>query len=126
MTDPKFIHLRVHTAYSLSEGAIKIGDLIHRLKEMNMPAVAMTDTGNMFGGKAISAYASADGIKPILGCQFFLHNPDSDDILRSKGKTLERDKFILLVQNETGYQNIMKLMKRFYLDSTQKAAKSAP
>ncbi|MBR2299834.1 MAG: PHP domain-containing protein, partial [Alphaproteobacteria bacterium] len=66
MTDPKFIHLRVHTAYSLSEGAIKIGDLIHRLKEMNMPAVAMTDTGNMFGGKAISAYASADGIKPIL------------------------------------------------------------
>ncbi|HCU59330.1 MAG TPA: DNA polymerase III subunit alpha [Alphaproteobacteria bacterium] len=119
MTDPKFIHLRVHTAYSLSEGAIKIGDLISRLKEMGMPAVAMTDSGNMFGGKAISTYASEAGIKPILGCQFFLHNPDSDDILKSKGKALERDKFILLVQNETGYQNIMKLMKRFYLDNTQ-------
>ena len=118
MTDPKFIHLRVHTAYSLSEGAIKIGDLVHKLKEMNMPAVAMTDTANMFGGKAISAYASADGIKPILGCQFFLRNPDSDDLLKSKGKTLERDKFVLLVQNETGYKNIMKLMKRFYLDNT--------
>ncbi len=122
MTDPKFIHLRVHTAYSLSEGAIKIGDLIARLKEMGMPAVAMTDTGNMFGGKAFSAYASADGIKPILGCQFFLKNPDCDDILKSKGKALERDKFILLVQNEQGYKNIMKLMKRFYLDSTATGA----
>ena len=118
MTDPKFIHLRVHTAYSLSEGAIKISDLIARLKEMNMPAVAMTDTGNMFGGKALSTYAAADGIKPILGCQFFLKNPDCDDILKSKGKNLERDKFVLLVQNEQGYKNIMKLMKRFYLDNT--------
>lgn len=118
MTDPKFIHLRVHTAYSLSEGAIKVGDLVHKLKEMKMPAVAMTDTANMFGGKAMSTYASADGIKPILGCQFFLRNPDSDDILKSKGKALERDKFVLLVQNETGYKNIMKLMKRFYLDNT--------
>ena len=118
MTDPKFIHLRVHTAYSLSEGAIKISDLISRLKEMNMPAVAMTDTGNMFGGKALSTYAAADGIKPILGCQFFLKNPDSDDLLKSKGKALERDKFVLLVQNEQGYKNIMKLMKRFYLDNT--------
>ena len=118
MTDPKFIHLRVHTAYSLSEGAIKISDLISRLKEMNMPAVAMTDTGNMFGGKALSTYAAADGIKPILGCQFFLKNPDSYDLLKSKGKALERDKFVLLVQNEQGYKNIMKLMKRFYLDNT--------
>lgn len=119
MTEPKFIHLRVHTAYSLSEGAIKVSDLIHKLQEMNMPAVAMTDTGNMFGGKAISAYASEGGIKPILGCQFYLKNPDSDDILKSKGRALERDKLVLLVQNETGYQNIMKLMKRFYLDNTQ-------
>ena len=118
MTDPKFIHLRVHTAYSLSEGAIKIDALMKKLQDLNMPAVAMTDTGNMFGGKAMSAYASEAGIKPILGCQFFLKNPDSDDILKSKGKTLERDKFVLLVQNEIGYQNIMKLMKLFYLDHT--------
>ena len=118
MTDPKFIHLRVHTAYSLSEGAIKIDALMKKLCEMNMPAVAMTDTGNMFGGKALSAHAAEAGIKPILGCQFFLKNPDSDNILKTKGKALERDKFVLLVQNETGYQNIMKLMKLFYLDHT--------
>lgn len=118
MTDPKFIHLRVHTAYSLSEGAIKIGALMQKMQQMNMPAVAMTDTGNMFGGKAMSAYAAEAGIKPILGCQFYLKNPDSDDILKTKGRTLPRDKFVLLVQNECGYQNIMKLMKLFYLDHT--------
>ena len=118
MTDPKFIHLRVHTAYSLSQGAIKVGDLIHKLQELNMPAVAMTDTGNLFGGKAISAYASEGGIKPILGCEFALKNLDTDDLLKSKGRMLPPDKLVLLVQNETGYQNIMKLMKRFYLDNT--------
>ncbi len=118
MKDPKFIHLRVHTAYSLSLGAIKVGDLVHHLKETGMPAVAMTDTGNMFGAKAISAYASGDGIKPILGCEFTLKNLDSDDVLKSKGQALPPDKLVLLVQNETGYQNIMKLMKRFYLDNT--------
>ncbi len=118
MTDPKFIHLRVHTAYSLSEGAIKLPDLMSKLKKLNMPAVAVTDSGNMFGAKAFSSYASSDGIKPILGCQFNLRNPDSDDILKSKGRTLEFDKIVLLVQNETGYQNMMKLMKRFYLDNT--------
>ncbi len=116
--DPKFIHLRVHTAYSLSLGAIKIDDLIGRLVQMNMPAVGMTDKGNLFGGKAISTYAPASGIKPILGCEFCLRNSDSDDILKSKGKTLPGDKFILLVKNKTGYENMMKLMKRFYLDNT--------
>ncbi|MBO7098113.1 MAG: DNA polymerase III subunit alpha [Alphaproteobacteria bacterium] len=119
MTEPKFIHLRVHTAYSLSEGAIKISDLMHTLQERHMPAVAMTDTGNMFGGKALSAYASEAGIKPILGCQFCLKNPDSDDIMKSKGRTIAGDKLVLLVKDETGYKNIMKLMKRFYLDNTQ-------
>ena len=118
MHDPKFIHLRVHTAYSLSESAIKLHDLIETLKKLDMPAVAMTDTGNMFGGKAISTYAPEDGIKPILGCQFALHNKDSDDILKSKGQTLKPDTIILLVQNEQGYQNIMKLMQRFYLANT--------
>ena len=118
MIEPKFIHLRVHTAYSLSEGAIKLSGLMEKLKTLNMPAVGIADTGNMFGIKAFSTLASGEGIKPILGCQFVLRNKDSDDILKSKGKTLDGDKIILFVQNKTGYQNIMKLMKRFYLDNT--------
>ena len=118
MKNPQFVHLRVHTAYSLSEGAIKIADLIHNLHNKNIPAIAVTDTANMFGAKAFSKYASEEGIKPILGCMFFVRNPDADNPLKTKGKEVQRDKLILLVMNKIGYENIMKLMKRFYLDNT--------
>ena len=88
-----------------------------KLAAMNAPAFAMTDTANMFGGKAVSKFAADEGIKPILGCQFYLRNPDSDDVLKSKGQLLEPDKIILLVMNEAGYMNIMHLMKISYLDN---------
>ena len=120
MKDPKFVHLRVHTAYSLAEGAIMLPTLIHKLHDMGVPAVAVTDSRNMFGGKAFSKYASDEGIKPIMGCLFLLRNADSDDLMRSKGKEQEPDKIVLLVMNAEGYGNIMKLMKRFYLDNTEK------
>lgn len=116
MAEPKFIHLRVHTAYSLSEGAMQVPKLIHKLHEQGVPAVAITDTANLFGGKAFSKYASDEGIKPILGCQFFLRNPDSQDKLKSKGKIIEPDKLILLVMSDLGYENLMHLMKVAYLE----------
>ena len=119
MQDPKFIHLRVHTAYSLSSGTIQVPALMKKLCEQNVPAVAMTDTANMFGAKAFSMYASSNGIKPILGCQFYLKNSDMDNLLKTKGKPVERDKLVLLVMNDIGYLNISKLMKRFYLDNTK-------
>ncbi len=118
MAEPKFVHLRVHTAYSLSEGAIKVPSLVHKLHEQGVAAVAITDTANLFGGKAFSKYASGEGIKPILGCQFYFRNLDSQDVLKSKGRTVEPDKIILLVMNAEGYGNIMKLMKTAYLDGT--------
>ena len=124
MAAPKFVHLRVHTAYSLSEGAILVPKLIHKLHDLRIAAVALTDTANMFGGKAISKYAQDEGIKPILGCQFYFRNPDADDVLKSKGRVIEPDKIILLCMNAEGYANIMKLMKRAYLDNpgpTEKA-----
>lgn len=119
MAEPKFIHLRVHTAYSLSEGAMKIPALMSKVKTMGFPAIAVTDTANMFGAKAFSHFAADNGIKPLLGCQFFLRNPDSDDLLKSKGRTIEPDKIVLLVKNEVGYHNIMKLMKLSYLDNPE-------
>ena len=119
MAEPRFIHLRVHTAYSLSEGAMKVPALAHKLHEQGVPAIAVTDTANMFGGKAFSKYASDEGIKPILGCQFYLRNPDADDILKSKGRIVEPDKIVLLVMNDQGYANIMHLMKLSYLDNPQ-------
>ena len=121
--EPKFIHLRVHTAYSLSEGAMKVPALVKKFTDMNAPAFAMTDTANMFGGKAVSKYAADAGIKPILGCQFYLRNPDADDLLKSKGRIVEPDKIILLVMNNTGYMNIMHLMKLSYLDNPTPAEK---
>ena len=114
--EPRFVHLRVHTAYSLSEGAMPVKDLMHKCKAENIAAIALTDTANMFGGKAFSTYAKDDGIKPILGCQFYLRNPDADNPLKSKGRVIEPDKIILLVMNNEGYTNIMKLMKLAYLD----------
>ena len=122
--EPRYIPLRVHTAYSLSEGAMKVPALVKRLSEMGIPAFAMTDTANMFGGKAVSKFAAEAGIKPILGCQFNLRNPDADDVLKSKGMIIEPDKIILLVMNETGYMNIMHLMKLSYLDNPNSVEKA--
>ena len=116
MSEPKFVHLRVHTAYSLSEGAMQVPALIHKCHAQGIAAIAVTDTANMFGGKAFSKYASEEGVKPIMGCQFYLRNPDADDVLKSKGRVVEPDKIILLVMNDEGYHNIMKLMKIAYLD----------
>lgn len=96
---------------------MKVPALVKKLAAMNAPAFAMTDTANMFGGKAVSKFAADEGIKPILGCQFYLRNPDADDILKSKGRIVEPDKIILLVMNEAGYMNIMHLMKISYLDN---------
>ena len=124
MSAPQFVHLRVHTAYSLSEGAMLVPKLIHKLHDQGVPAIAVTDTANMFGGKAFSKYASDEGVKPILGCQFYLRNPDADGVLKAKGRIIEPDKIVLLVMNENGYQNIMKLMKRSYLDNPKQGEKA--
>ena len=102
MSEPKFVHLRVHTAYSLSEGAMQVPALIHKCHAQGIAAIAVTDTANMFGGKAFSKYASEEGVKPIMGCQFYLRNPDADDVLKSKGRVIEPDKIILLVMNDEG------------------------
>ena len=119
MKEPDFIHLRVHTAYSLALGAMPISALMKKLKELEYPACAITDRGNLFGGKAFSSYASDSGIKPILGSELALHNDDSDNILLSKGRELEPDKIVLLVKNEQGYNSLMSLYRRYYLDNME-------
>ena len=121
MKEPGFIHLRVHTAYSLALGAMPISALMKKLKELDYPACAITDRGNIFGGKAFSSYASDAGIKPILGSELALHNDDSDNILLSKGREQEPDKIVLLVKNEQGYNSLMSLYRRYYLDNMEKS-----
>ena len=69
MSHSKFVHLRVHSSYSLLEGALKIEDLVKRTKDLQMPAVAVTDTGNLFGALEFSEACIREGVKPILGVQ---------------------------------------------------------
>lgn len=113
--EPQFVHLRVHSAYSLLEGAMKVPALMSKAAAMGYPAIAITDTNNMFGAKAFSDYAPKNGIKPILGTQMYIRNTDADDVLKSKGRVIDPDKIILLVKNEQGYANIAKMMKIAYL-----------
>lgn len=77
MPHADFVHLRVHSAYSLSQGAIRIPELVALARGMEMPAVAITDTGNLFGGLEFSQYCSGKGVQPIIGCQIGL--PPRDD-----------------------------------------------
>ncbi len=121
MTEPRFIHLRVHTAYSLALGATPVPKLLHKLHDLGVPACAITDRGNLFGGKAFSKYAAEEGIKPILGAELYLHNDDSENMVLAKGRELEPQPIVLLVQDESGYHSLMKIFKRYYLDNTEKS-----
>ncbi|MBK18967.1 MAG: DNA polymerase III subunit alpha [Rhodospirillaceae bacterium] len=115
---PDFIHLRVHSAYSLSEGAIKIPDLVALCKEHAMPAVALTDSGNLFGALEFSIAACKAGLQPIIGCQILVDRPvDCGETahLRANGSQSAYDNLILLAQNQIGYRNLVKLASLSFL-----------
>jgi DNA polymerase-3 subunit alpha len=108
-----FIHLRVHTAYSLSAGAIKIKELVGLCKGNKMPAVAITDSGNLFGALEFSTACAESGIQPIIGCEIALIIHEAGEGQRAS-RDLER--VVLLVQNEAGYRNLLSLVSKSYLD----------
>ncbi len=112
MPHASFVHLRVHSAYSLSEGAIRLDDLVKRCRAMNMPAVAVTDTNNLFGALEFSEYAQKEGIQPIVGCQLALAREETSGARAGgAGKSgPDSDPFIVLVQNQIGYRNLLKLV----------------
>jgi DNA polymerase III subunit alpha len=107
-----FVHLRVHSAYSLSEGAIKPKQLVELARRQQMPAVAVTDTGNLFGAMEFASYAKDAGIQPITGCLMSVTRPDEPD---GPGMRPAPDQLVLLVQNEAGYRNLMKLTSDAFL-----------
>ena len=116
MSDPVFIHLRVHTAYSLSEGAIKLPKLVELCREHDMPAVAVTDTNNLFGALEFSLAASRVGIQPIIGTQIDIAR-EGEAARKSNGKAevTRHDRLVLLVQNEIGYENVMEIESEAFL-----------
>ncbi len=118
-----FVHLHVHSAYSLAEGAIKIKDLAELCKKLSMPAVAVTDTGNLFGALQFSLIAAKQGIQPIIGCQLWVEKPEQVD-QRSK-KTEMPDQLVVLARDQQGYKNLMKLSSKGYLQPIEHAEKPA-
>ena len=102
-----FIHLRVHSAYSLSEGAIRVKELVKLCQKHAMPAVAMTDTNNMFGALEFAMAASDAGVQSIIGCQL---------AVIAKGAP-EPAPLVLLAQSDAGYRNLLKLVSRAHMES---------
>src|SRR5216684_1846817 len=116
MQDPQFVHLHLHTDYSLLDGAIQIKPLSNRIEELRMPACAMTDHGNMFG--AISFYNTMknQGVKPIIGCETYITRGNRKD--RTAGAPGEKANFhlILLAKNLAGYRNLVRLTSKAYIE----------
>ena len=111
-----FVHLRVHTAYSLSAGAIKIKELVSLCRAHAMPAVAITDSGNLFGALEFATACAEAGIQPIIGCEVALASGEGGEGPRPGRGAAEPDRLVLLVQSETGYRNLLALVSRSYLD----------
>ncbi len=110
-SDPRFTHLRVHTEYSLLEGAMRVKKLPGLAAEAGMPAIAVTDTNNMFCALEFSEMAAKAGVQPIIGCQLDL---DYDPV-RPGDRPTEPAALVLLAQNRTGYENLMALNSALYL-----------
>jgi DNA polymerase-3 subunit alpha len=105
MPEQRFVHLRVHSAYSLSEGAIKVDKIPQLARELGMPAVAITDTSNLFGALEFSQYCVGKGIQPIIGCQLAITHKTTADPL------------VLLAQTPLGFANLQKLSSISFLKS---------
>ena len=109
---PRFIHLRVHSEYSLLEGAVPVKKLIGLCQKAEMPAVAVTDTNNMFCALEFSSIASGAGLQPIVGCQIDL----TFDPTQPGERPRDPAPVVLLAQNVTGYENLMRLSSCLYVD----------
>ncbi|MCQ2418657.1 MAG: DNA polymerase III subunit alpha [Clostridia bacterium] len=109
-----FVHLHVHTEFSLLDGACRIGGLMERVKELGQTAVAITDHGVMYGVIDFYKAAKASGVKPIIGCEVYVAPRSMGD--RVHGIDNEGRHLVLLCENETGYRNLSYMVSRAFLD----------
>jgi DNA polymerase-3 subunit alpha len=116
MAELDFVHLHVHSSYSLLEGALPIARLAELAKADKQPALALTDTDNMFGGLEFSEKLASSGIQPIAGCALAVDFADNDGSLRP-GATPARPRIILLAAREQGYRSLMRLNSRAFLET---------
>ena len=107
--DAGFIHLHVHTQYSLLDGAIRLPDLMAKCKDFGMDTVTLTDHGAMYGALEFYTKARAEGLKPIIGCELYIAPRDRfDRNARSAGEAAFH--IVLLAMNRTGYQNLLRIV----------------
>src|SRR5215207_3339275 len=109
-----FVHLHVHSSYSLLEGALKIGDLAKLAAADRQPALALTDTNNLFGALAVSEKLAGMGIQPLAGLQLSVLLEEPDPTARLAQPLTSN--VVLLAQSEEGYRNLMRLVSRAYFD----------
>jgi DNA polymerase-3 subunit alpha len=120
--NPRFIHLRTHTEHSLLEGAVPVKKLVGLCTAQNMPAVAVTDTNNMFAALEFSVTAMGAGVQPIVGCQLSIaHDP-----AQPGEKPRLPAPIVLLAQTEQGYMNLMRLNTRLYIDGSMTGSANLP
>ena len=112
MPRDSFVHLHLHTEYSLLDGAVRMRELMNEAVKMKMPAVAITDHGNLFGAIDFYQCAKAAGIKPIIGCEAYITSGSH----KEKPSREPNFHFTLLAENETGYRNLVKLISAAHLD----------
>src|SRR3989344_4878267 len=110
----RFTHLHLHSHYSLLDGLSKIDEIVSRVKELGMDSVALTDHGNLYGAIEFYQKASKEGIKPILGCELYLAPRTLYD--KEPGRDSEYFHLLLLCKNNIGYQNLLKLVTKSYLE----------
>src|ERR1700746_924660 len=114
MPRDSFVHLHLHTEYSLLDGAIRMKELMRKAAEYKMPAVAITDHGNLFGAIEFYQEALRAGIKPIIGCEAYIAARSHRD--RTSSMRDSAYHFTLLAENEEGYRNLVKLISTAHLD----------
>ena len=109
-----FVHLHVHSGYSLLDGAGRVSDLVRRAGEAGMDAVALTDHGNMYGAVEFYKQAKKYGIKPIIGCEVYIAPRSRFDKVAGEGEAYYH--LILLAENQTGYSQLVELVSRAYTE----------
>jgi DNA polymerase-3 subunit alpha len=105
----QFVHLHLHTDYSMLDGACDVEKLCYRAKELGMPAVAMTDHGNIFGAVHFVNAAKAVGIKPIIGCELYVCKKDDHRIARTPPDGDTYNHLLVLAETDEGYRNLVKI-----------------
>jgi DNA polymerase III subunit alpha len=105
----QFVHLHLHTDYSMLDGACDVEKLVKRAKELGMPAVAMTDHGNIFGAVHFVNAAKAAGVKPIVGCELYVCKKEDHNIERTPPEGDTYNHLLVLAENEEGYRNLARI-----------------